>query len=110
MSVRVRAITAAVKAILREPADRRELALLASFLAFYQVQAMAALLRRRRLRRAEPAERWVTVKEASHLAGASRSFLYEHGVQLGLASRREGMRGLRFNVRKLVEWSRGRRP
>jgi hypothetical protein len=78
MSARVRQITAQVRAILKKPAGRKELALLASVLAFYQVQAFAALMRRSevsRRRAIEEDDRDLTPSETAAFMGVSTKWL-----------------------------------
>lgn len=54
-------------------------------------------------------DRMLKADEAARLFGVSRSWLYEHGEELGLARRPEGIRGVRFSERALRRWQEGAR-
>jgi hypothetical protein len=57
---------------------------------------------------ASAGDRMLKAAEASRLFGVSRSWLYEHGHQLGFARRPEGIRGVLFSERELRRWSDAR--
>lgn len=47
---------------------------------------------------------YLTAAEAAKMTGYSRSFLYEHGERLRIATRPEGARGLRFPEEWVRAW------
>ena len=98
---RVRSIAAAIRAVVRAPATREELARLAALLAYWHTRAMADLT-------APPAppalDRMLTAAEAARAFKVSRAFLYERGEELGFARRPPGLRGVRFSERGLQLW------
>lgn len=99
MSSRVKAIRAAVREILKDPADPREVELLAATLAYYEVQAMAALMRRSR---AQATNGYVSAERAHQMTGLSSRWFYEHAHELPFA-RRKGGRVL-FEQAALQRW------
>lgn len=53
-------------------------------------------------------DRMLTVAQACHVCGRSRSFLYEHSEELGFGHRAMGVRGLRISEQELRHWMRGK--
>jgi predicted DNA-binding transcriptional regulator AlpA len=102
MSARVRAIRDQIRAVVRAPKSRRELVLLTATLAYYQVQAQAALM----APAPQPQREWVSARQAAAITGLSRSWLYEHARELAFA-RKKGARVL-FDEHALREWMRRR--
>jgi hypothetical protein len=81
MSSRVHLLTEGIRAILRSPLSRTELALLASVLAYYHTRALARLMRWRKP--CPPRhDRWLTPSETATLMGVSRKWLHRRRDRL----------------------------
>lgn len=96
---RIQAVEAAIRAVLRDPANHREIACLASELAYWQVQAMAALMRRRR--RASP-NGYVSAEVAQQITSISKRWFYEHAAELPFARKKGGR--VVFDKAGLLRW------
>jgi predicted DNA-binding transcriptional regulator AlpA len=85
-----------------------ELRTLSAALAATQAHAMAHLLELVN-ERTQPNGHYMKAAEVAVLTGYSRSFLYSHGEQLGIAVRPDGVRGLRFPEGRVREWMEAHR-
>jgi excisionase family DNA binding protein len=74
-------------------------------LAASQSHAMAHLLKAADMAVADrrPTE-YLTARQVADLTGISRTWLYEHGEELGLAVRPHGLRGIRFPRLAIEQW------
>jgi predicted DNA-binding transcriptional regulator AlpA len=74
-------------------------------LAASQSHAMAHLLKAADMAVADrrPVE-YLTARDVSEMTGVSRTWLYDHGVELGIAVRPRGLRGLRFPRFAVEQW------
>lgn len=106
MSARVRALSDRIRSIIRAPAGRRELALLASLLAYHHTRAMARLLRRPPLHL--PTDRWLTPHESAALMGVSPKWLHRRRTRLPFIHPLRCGRGWRASLRELQAWMRAR--